>query len=44
VLKVSRPGSDFLTESDQRTLKVGIHSFPCMYGPLGSRMDDPLGS
>jgi len=27
VLKVDRPGFDSLTESEQNTLKVGIHSF-----------------
>jgi len=28
VLKVGRPGFDSLAESDQKTLKVSIHSFP----------------
>jgi len=27
-LVVNRPGFDSLVESDQKTLKVGIHSFP----------------
>jgi len=27
-LVVDRLGFDFLAESDQKTLKVGIHSFP----------------
>jgi len=27
VLKVGRPELDFLAESDQKTLKVGVHSF-----------------
>jgi len=27
-LVVGRPGFDSLAESDQETLKVGIHSFP----------------
>jgi len=27
-LVVSRPGFDFLAESDQKTLKISIHSFP----------------
>jgi len=27
-LLVGRPGFDSLAESDQKTLKVGIHSFP----------------
>jgi len=28
MLKVSRPGFGSLAESDQKILKVGIHSFP----------------
>jgi len=27
-LVVGRPGFDSLAESDQKTLKIGIHSFP----------------
>jgi len=27
-LEVGRPGLDFLAESAQKTLKVGIHNFP----------------
>jgi len=26
-LKVGKPGFDFLAESDQKPLKIGIHSF-----------------